>query len=78
MSTMTLDQLSAGAEARLIDIRGERGFRRRLLELGLLPGTTIRLIRRADIGGVLELEVRGSRLTLRTGEATTLHVEQAG
>jgi len=72
---MTLDQLPAGTEARLVEVAGERGFRRRLLELGLLPGTTVRLVRRADIGGVLELEARGSRLTLRRDEARTLRVE---
>ena len=78
MNAMTLNQLPVGAQARLIEIGGERGFRRRLLELGLLPGTTLRLIRRADIGGLLELEARGARLTLRLAEAATLRVEQAG
>ena len=46
----TLDSLQPGARARLVSIGGERGFRRRMLELGLLPGTEIRVVRRADVG----------------------------
>jgi Fe2+ transport system protein FeoA len=44
------------------------------MELGLLPGTAVRLVRKADLGGVLELEVRGCRLTVRHGEARALGV----
>lgn len=72
---MTLDQLPTGEEARLTEIDAERGFRRRLLELGLLPGTPVRMIRRAEVGGVLEIEARGARLSLRLGEASALRVE---
>ena len=71
----TLDSLSGGDTARVLRLGGERSFRRRLMELGLLPGTTVRLIRRADIGGVLELEVRGCRVTVRRMEARELEVE---
>ena len=72
---VNLDHLNSGHEARLIAVGGERSFRRRLMELGLLPGTCVRLVRRANIGGVLELEVRGSRITVRRGEARELRVE---
>jgi len=70
----SLDQLQEGAEATLIAIEGQPSLRRRLMEMGLLPGTPLRLIRRLDIGGVLELEVRRSRLSLRYGEASHLFV----
>jgi Fe2+ transport system protein FeoA len=70
-----LDTLSPGARARLVSLGGERAFRCRLMELGLLPGTMLRLVRRLDVGGVLELEVRGCRLTVRRGEARLLVVE---
>ena len=74
----SLDTLPAGALARLVSVGGERAFRCRLMEMGLLPGTAVRLVRRADTGGVLELEVRGSRLTVRHGEARHLVVETSG
>jgi Fe2+ transport system protein FeoA len=71
----SLDTLSPGSRARLLSVGGERAFRCRLMEMGLLPGTAVRLVRRADAGGVLELEVRGSRLTVRHGEARQLLVQ---
>lgn len=73
--TISLDTVSPGAAVRLVRIGGERSFRCRLMELGLLPGTALRLVRRADLGGVLELEVRGCRLSVRHGEARELLVE---
>lgn len=74
-SLIPLDTLAAGATARLVDIRGERSFRCRLMELGLLPGTPVKVVRRLDRGGVLELEVRGCRLSVRHGEAHQLTVD---
>jgi Fe2+ transport system protein FeoA len=71
----SLDLLRPGASARLVSIGGDRAFRCRLMELGLLPGTVVRLIRRVDVGGVLELEVRGCRLSVRHGEARQVSVE---
>jgi ferrous iron transport protein A len=72
---LRLIDLPNGREARLVRLEGDRGFRRRLMELGLLPGTPVRVVRRADIGGVLELEVRRSRLTVRTLEASQVFVD---
>jgi len=69
-----LIDLPDGQEGRLVRLDGDRGFRRRLMELGLLPGTLVRVVRRADIGGVLELEVRRSRLSVRTVEASQVFV----
>jgi Fe2+ transport system protein FeoA len=44
------------------------------MEMGLLPGTRVRLIRKNDIGGVVELEVRRCRMTLRKNDASELRV----
>jgi len=71
----SLDRLHPGATARLVSIGGDRAFRCRLMELGLLPGTLVRLVRRVDVGGVLEVEVRGCRLSVRHREARHLAVE---
>jgi ferrous iron transport protein A len=71
----SLNYLRPGSGGRLVRLGGDRQLRTRLLELGCLPGTPIQLIRRADVGGVLELEVRRARLTLRLGDAQHLMVE---
>ena len=54
------------------------GYIRRLLEMGFLPGTELRLVRRLDVGGVLEVELRGCRVSLRTAEAQALLAEPLG
>lgn len=71
---MSVDDLAPGDAAVLDELGGERGFRRRLMELGLLPGADLRLVRRVRRGGLVELEVRGCRVTLRRGEASRLQV----
>ena len=70
----SLGSLQPGTRARLVRLGGERGFRRRLMELGLLPGTELRVVRRVDVGDLVELEVRGAHLSLRRGEARQLLV----
>lgn len=72
-----LSDLSAGATASLVEVGGERSFRRRLMELGLLPGTSLRLVRRVDVGDLLELEVRGCHLSLRRSDARLVLVNGA-
>jgi ferrous iron transport protein A len=72
-----LHALPNGARGRLVAVGGERAFRRRLLELGLLPGTAIRVVRRVDVGGLIEIEVAGGFLSLRRTEAAALAVATA-
>ena len=57
---MPLDSLPIGTEARIVEVGGARPFRRRLMEMGFLPGTLVRLVRKNAVGGVIEVEVRRS------------------
>jgi len=70
-----LSDLPAGSTVSLVEVGGDRAFRRRLMELGLLPGTRLRLVRRVDIGDLLELEVRGCHLSLRRSDARLVLVD---
>ena len=75
ISTMKgLCDLAPGACADLVVVGGERSFRRRLMELGCLPGTRIRLVRRVDVGDLIQLEVRGCQLSLRRSDAANILV----
>jgi ferrous iron transport protein A len=65
----TLEQLERGARAVVDSIGGERSFRRRLLEMGLIPGTPVILVNRAPLGDPLEIEIRSGRLSIRRHEA---------
>ncbi len=70
-----LSDLTAGTTASLAQIGGDRSFRRRLMELGLLPGTELTLVRHVKVGNLLELEVRGCHLSLRRCDAQNLLVQ---
>jgi ferrous iron transport protein A len=75
----SLDQLPVGEEARIAAVAGRGPFRRRLLELGLLPGTPIRRVGQAPLGDPLSFRVRGAVICLRRAEAATigLHPDEA-
>ena len=69
-----LDSAPQGTWVEIESVGGERSFRRRLLELGLLPGTALRRGRTAPMGDPIELEVRGARLSIRRAEAQRITV----
>ena len=72
---MTLDKLQAGLQARIVVVSGVGSFRRRLLELGLVPGTPIERTGQAPLGDPLSFRVRDAVLCLRRTEAATVVIE---
>jgi ferrous iron transport protein A len=72
---VSIDSLPLGVPARLAAIGGEGEFRRRLLEMGFLPGTPVHLVRRPEIGGLIEVELRGCRVSLRRTDAASILVD---
>lgn len=75
---MTLNELSTGQRAIIERVDGERAFRRRLLELGLLPGSEVQLLRVAPLGDPIEIWTRGANLSIRGHEARGIQVRPFG
>lgn len=73
-SIVTLDQLRRGQAGRILRVGGRPAARRRLLELGVVRGETITLLRSAPLGDPLEYVVKGYHLSLRQREASTITV----
>lgn len=71
----SLDRIVPGSRAVVHDITAEDSFSRSLLELGLVPGTEIEVVRRAPLGDPIELVVRGSHFSIRRREARRILVE---
>lgn len=71
-----LTSLAPGQKATVAAIHLPEGERSRLLELGLVPGTVVELVRFAPLGDPLELKVRGYHLTLRRHEAEQVWVQK--
>lgn len=69
MSHTTLDTLRVGEGGRVTLLTGAADVRRRLLEMGLTPGTAVRVVRFAPLGDPMDIEVRGYHLSLRKEEA---------
>lgn len=71
----TLSQLPEGATARIASLAAGRPSQTRLRELGLVPGTLVKVIRRAPMGEPIEISVRGSRLAMRNHEAADIQLQ---
>lgn len=71
---VTLDRLNPGERGTIVRVDAEPAIARRLMELGLVPGTEIELVRRAPMGDPLELRAREVHLFLRRSEASRIHV----
>ena len=73
---MTLDQLQPGERATIVEIGGDDKAADRLMEMGLVEGTPLQVIRFAPLGDPIEIEIRGYHLTLRRAEAAQVVVEK--
>jgi len=71
---MNLAQTRIGQIVTVAHVAGEGSFRRRLMELGLVPGTRVEVVGIAPLGDPLELLVRGSSLSIRRAEAEGVSV----
>ncbi len=71
---MPLAFLPEGSSAIIVGVAGGRGFMRRLMDLGLTPGTRVKVLRSQGYGPIL-IGVRGTRLALSRGVATKIFVE---
>lgn len=70
-----LSDLAAGESGVIRDFAVEHDEHiTRLREMGLVPGTRIRVVRRAPLGDPIEVSVRGSRLAMRRSEARHIHI----
>ncbi|RMG98617.1 MAG: ferrous iron transport protein A [Deltaproteobacteria bacterium] len=74
----TLADLPAGTLARIVGTTGASDLQVRLWEMGLTPGTAVRVLKRAPLGDPLELVVRGYHLSLRAKEARGVAVAPLG
>lgn len=72
---MLLDEAQISATVTVSRVGGGRAFRRRLMELGVLPGTKVTVVRVAPLGDPIELSVRGCMLSIRKEEARCIEVE---
>jgi ferrous iron transport protein A len=76
-ASVALADLEPGAGAWVESVDPSSATGRRLLDLGFVPGTRVRVVRRAPLGDPVEYELRGYRLCLRRSEALRIRVRRA-
>jgi ferrous iron transport protein A len=73
---LSLNELHPGDRATIRSIQGTTVEEAHLMEMGLLPGTAVELIKRAPLGDPIELRVRRYHLSIRRSEAHAIMVEK--
>ena len=71
---MTLDQVAIGKIVKIMKVGGEGELRCRLLDMGLIPGTTVQVQKVAPMGDPIEIHLRGYELTIRKEDAGKIEV----
>lgn len=73
---MTLRDLKIGESARIKAVGGEGALRQHFLDMGVVPGAEIKLIKLAPMGDPMEFRIHGYELTLRVADAEKIEIEE--
>ena len=73
---MTLRELKVGSCGRIIKVGGEGALRQHFLDMGVIPGAELSVVKLAPMGDPMEIEIHGYRLTLRLSEAEQIDIEK--
>ena len=74
---MKLHELKVGQSGKITKVGGEGALRLRFLDMGIIPRTEVKLMKRAPMGDPIEIRLRGYELTLRKDEAEWIEVAEA-
>ena len=74
---MTLRELEIGRSALIEEVGGSGSLRQHLLDMGIIPGARVKMIRSAPMGDPLEIRIHDYELTLRADDAGRITVTPA-
>ncbi len=72
---MTLRELPVGKTSRVLEVKGETRISKRLMEMGIVPGVEVRVIKTAPFGDPMEIRLLGYSLAIRQNEAAAIEIE---
>ena len=73
---MTLKDLEIGKSAVIRRVGGEGALRQHFLDMGIIPGAEVTMVKLAPMGDPMELQIHGYELTLRLAEASQITIEE--
>lgn len=76
VQVMTLKDLAIGKSAVIKTVGGEGSLRQHFLDMGVIPGAEVTVVKFAPMGDPMELQIHGYELTLRLAEADKIEVEE--
>ncbi len=71
---MTLATLNNGEHGKVVALKGDNAVSKRLMEMGIVPGVSLRVIKSAPFGDPLEIRVLGYNLAVRKSEASQIEI----
>ena len=71
----TIKDLKIGQSGKIITVGGQGALRQHFLDMGLIPGADVKLVKYAPMGDPLELRIHGYELTLRVADAGRIEIE---
>lgn len=72
---MNLTSIPIGESAQVTAVNGNNQVTKRLMEMGVVPGVCVRMVKSAPFGDPLEIRVRGYHLAMRRSEADQIEVQ---
>jgi len=76
-AAMTLDDIKPGCECRVVDVTVDGATGQRLMDMGFIPGTKVKVVFNAPLVDPVDLQLRGYHVGIRHSEATGVEVEEA-
>jgi ferrous iron transport protein A len=73
---MRLATLKPGSTATVTRVVGETAVAKRLMEMGVVPGVSVRVVKTAPLGDPIEISIRGSHMAIRKSEAEAIEVSE--
>ena len=67
--SISIKDLEIGKSAKITEVGGEGALRQHFLDMGLIPGAEITMVKYAPMGDPVELKIHGYELTLRLADA---------
>lgn len=75
MQSFNLSQMPAGSITKVVAVRGGGRIAQRLMEMGVVPGVSVKVIKSAPFGDPIEIRLLGYSLAIRRNEASAIEVE---
>ena len=73
---MNLTNLEIGSVGKVKNVLGDNRISKRLMEMGIVPGVSVKVIKTAPFGDPIEIKVRGYHLAMRRSEAEAIEIQE--